>query len=163
MRYLYNEEVFSSLKKQISKRLRLLLAVALAVLAAVLASMLLDDHKDHRPVLLTTLLVIFGGGALIFLWDMMIRPLRNYAKHIDTALHGRSHEAVAVFDRVGAEDSQIDGHTFHDLIFLGEANRHGERERMFYWDRELPLPDFREGQEIRLMYYDRFLIGYEVL
>ena len=163
MQYLYNEETFASLKKQISKRQRLLLLAAVAVLAAVIASMILDDHKENRPVLLTTLLVIFGGGALIFFWDLTIKPLRSYAKHIDSALHGRSHEALAVFDRVSAEDSVIDGLTFRDLIFLGEADRHGERERMFYWDMELPLPDLKKGQELRLTYYDRFLTGYEIL
>ena len=163
MHYLYNEEIFSALKKLISKRQRLLLLAAFAVLAAILASLILDDHKDHRPVLLTTLLVILGGGALIFLWDMTIKPLRSYAKHIDSALHGRSHETVAVFDRVGTEDSVIDGLTFRDLIFLGEADKHGVREQLFYWDMEFPLPAFGKGQELRLTYSDRFLTGYEIL
>ena len=94
---------------------------------------------------------------------MTVKPLRSYAKHVDSALHGRSHESTMVFDRVGSEDSVIDGLTFRDLIFLGEADKHGERERMFYWDMEIPLPDFRKGQELRLTYYDRFLTGYEVL
>ena len=163
MQLLYYEDHFNALKKQISKRQFFLLLLAFVVLAAVSVTLILDDHKENRPVLLTTLLLIFGGGMLIFLWDMTVKPLRSYAKHVDSALHGRSHECTVVFDRVGSEDSVIGGLTFRDLIFLGEADKHGERERMFYWDMEIPLPDFRKGQELRLTYYDRFLTGYEVL
>ena len=163
MHLLYNEENYSDLRKQIGKRERLLLLLFLLLFAVIIVVLMTDDHKENRPELLITLLVIFCGGIIVFFWDLTIRPLRSYAKHMDSALHGRSHEIVAVFSRVGPEDSVIDGLTFRDLIFLGEADKHGDRERMLYWDTELPLPSFTAGQEIRLTYYDRFLTGYEVL
>ena len=163
MQVLYTEEKFSELKKQIGKRERLLFVSSFLFLAVIAAVLLTDNHKENRPELVTTLLVIFGGGLIVFFWDLTIHPLRSYAKHIDSALYGRSHEIVAVFSHIGQEDSVIDGLTFRDLIFLGEADKHGDRERMLYWDTELPLPSFIPGQEIRLRYYDRFLTGYEVL
>ena len=163
MQALYQEMNLTSLKKQISRRQLLVSAVALIFLAAVIMTLVLDNHKENRPELLTTLLVIFGGSAFIFLWDLTVKPLRSYARHMDAALHGRTHEITAVFDRPGEEDSLIDGLSFRDLVFLGDADKHGDRERMFYWDMELPLPSFQKGQEVRLTYYDRFLTGYEIL
>lgn len=155
--------MFASLQRQIRKRQRIAFAVILAFLAAAAWTLAADNHRDSRPILATTLLVIFGGCAFIFLWDLTIRPLRCYARHMDAALHGRTHRVSAVFDRVGADDSLVDGVLFRDLIFLGEADKHGDRDRMFYWDRELPLPDFRPGQEIMVTYYDRFMTAYEIL
>ena len=81
---------------------------------------------------------------------------------MDAALHGRTHQVSAVFDRVGADDSLVDGVAFRDLIFLGDPDKHGDRDRMFYWDRELPLPDFRRGQTVRVTYYDRFMTAYSL-
>ena len=163
MTALYNEERFAALKKQIGKRQTAVLLTALLFLAGLILLLALDDHRENRPAVPATLLTVFGGSAIVFLWDLTVRPLRSYAKHQDAALHGRTHETVAVFDRFGTEDSVIDGITYRDLIFLGEADKHGERERMFYWDMELPLPSFTQGQEIRLTYFDRFLSGYETL
>ena len=160
---LYEESRLADLKKQISRRQWLVLALVLVFLALVAVTLVLDNGKENRPVLATTLLVILDGCAVIFFWDMTIRPLRVYAKHMDECLHGRTHQVGAVFDRVGAEDSVIDGHTFRDLIFLGEADKHGDRERLFYWDMELPLPDFRQGETLLLTYCDRFLTAYERL
>ena len=57
----------------------------------------------------------------------------------------------------------IDSVTYRDLVFLGDADKHGDRERMFYWDMEKPLPAFEKGRTVRLTYYDRFIIGYEAL
>ena len=163
MQALYQEKDYTALNAQIRRRQRALVLIALLVLAAVGLTLALDDHKEHRPELLTTLLVIFGGGAMIFFWDLMIRPLRCYARHMHASLHGRSHEETAVFERFGEEVSLVDGVRFRDLIFLGSPDKHGDRERLYYWDAELPLPDFQPGQSFRLTYYDRFLTGYEAM
>ena len=163
MHTLYNEEMFASLKGQIKKRTILVFTVLLAFLAAAVYTVMLDDGKENRPIVATTLLVILGGCSFIFLWEMTVHPLRCYARHMDAALHGRTHAVRVVFDRVGAEDSMVDGVRFRDLIFLGDSDKHGDRERLFYWDRELPLPDFQPGQEINVTYFDRFISGYEAV
>ena len=160
---LYNEEMFTALRGQVKKRQILAFAVLAVFLLAAVWTLSVDNHKENRPILATTLLVIAGGCAFIFLWDLTIKPLRCYARHMDNALHGRGHQINAVFNRVGAEDSLVDGVLFRDLIFLGEADKHGDRDRLFYWDRELPLPDFQPGQEIEVTYYDRFMTGYRLL
>ena len=162
MQALYNEEMFASLRGQIKKRRIIAFLVLLVFLAAAVWTLILDDHKESRPILATTLLVIAGGCSFIFLWDLTVHPLNCYARHMDAALHGRTHQISAVFDRVGTDDSLVDGVAFRDLIFLGDPDKHGDRDRMFYWDRELPLPDFRRGQTVRVTYYDRFMTAYSL-
>ena len=162
MQSLYTEQNLADLKKQIRKRLILLFILLAAALILTASTLLMDDHRENRPEIYTTLAVVLSGCAVIFIYDLLIHPLRAYARHIDTSLHGRSHEITVVFDHLNAEDSVVEGVTFRDLIFLGEPDKHGTRERMFYWDLELPLPEFTQGQQITLRYYDRFITAYQL-
>ena len=155
---LYTEQNLTDLNRQIKKRIILLCCFLVVALLLVVWLLTVDDHKQNRPALWVTLTVIVAGCVAVFDWDLTIRPLRAYARHLNTALHGgRSHEITVLFDHANEEDSVIDGVLFRDLIFLGEPDKHGDRERMFYWDQELPLPDLQQGQEVTLRYYDRFI------
>ena len=55
----------------------------------------------------------------------------------------------------------VDGVSYRSLVFLGDPDKHGTRERMFYWDSELPLPDFRPGQAVTIRYTGKMIIAYE--
>ena len=163
MHSLYSEENLRGLRRQIRSRRLVLLGIFLVGAAGILLLLLQDNHKTYRPELAVTLLLILTGAGMIFFYDLMIHPLQAYARHLETALHGRTHETRVVFDHLNEEESLVEGVVYRDLIFLGDADKHGDRERMFYWDRELPLPAFAAGQEVHLKYYDRFITGYEVL
>ncbi len=161
MHSVYAEQDYLNLKQQIRRRMLLFGGIFLLTVVLVAVTLILDDHRRNRPELATTLAVILGGGSMIFVWDLLIHPLTAYARHLDAALHGRSHEAILVFDRFHEEVSLVDGVTYQDLIFLGEPDKHGDRERMFYWDKELPMPEFSPGQEVTLRYFDKFITGWK--
>ena len=163
MQLLYSERNLSDIRGQIKKRLLALGAVSVLFLAAIVYTLILDNHKDHRPEVWTTVLTLVWLFSLIFGFDLLVRPLYSYAKHLQTSLHGRTHEVVCEFSRAGENESVVDGVVYRDLIFLGEADKHGDRDRLFYWDAELPVPAFAPGSQIRVQYYDRFMTGYEVL
>ena len=160
MHNLYTEQDLSSLKKQLAKREAITFAVLALFVAGVIVTLVMDNHRENRPEMLTTLLVILAGVSFIFLWEMFVRPLLSYERHLEQALHGRTHEITVLFDHFGEEDSLIDRINYRDLYFLGEPDKHGERTRMFYWDLSRPLPSFRPGQEVTLSYFDRYIIGY---
>ncbi|MBQ9211234.1 MAG: hypothetical protein IJ153_05975 [Clostridia bacterium] len=162
MHALYNEQDLAALRKQIKIRWFGFLAIFLIAVVALALLLISDNHKENRPELITTLVLILSGGLLIFYYDLLIRPLRAYERHMDTALHGRSHQVTVLFDHLNEESSLVEGVNYRDLIFLGEADKHGDRERMFYWDMELPLPDFKKGQEITLTYFDRFITAFSL-
>ncbi len=159
---LYTEEQLQALKAQIRRRLLLVGLLFLLFLALFIITLILDDHKQNRPELWTTLIVILGGGAMIFCYDLLLRPLLSYRRHMEAALHGRCHETKVVYDHQNSEISVIESVPYQDLIFLGEADKHGDREQMFYWDTEFPSPPFVPGQEVTLRYFDRFIIAYQI-
>ena len=162
MQPLYSEQFLLDLRGQIRRRRYVYLAVLCALLVLIVLSILQDDGRKNRPELLVSALVIFTGCFAVFFWDLLLRPLHAYARHVDQALHGRFHEALFVFDRLNEEISVVDGVSYRDLIFLGEPDKHGDRERMFYWDPELPLPALTRGQEVSLRYFDRFITAYQL-
>ena len=49
------------------------------------------------------------------------------------------------------------------LVFLGTPDKHGVREQMLYWDSQIPLPDFRPGEDLLIQYTGKMIIGYESL
>lgn len=160
MHTLYTEQDLLSLKKQLRKREAAAFAVLTLFAAGVIATLIIDNHRENRPELLTTLLVILAGASFIFLWEMLVRPLISYERHMEQALFGRTHEISLVFDRFGEEDSLIDRISYRDLYFLGEPDKHGERTQMYYWDLSRPLPGFKPDQEIIISYFDRYITGW---
>lgn len=162
MHFLYTENILNGLRRQIHRRFLFLLSLFI-IFSLIFACILIfmDDHKLNRPELLSTLVLILFLSVLIFLYENMIRPLRDYARHVETSIHGRSHQVTVLFDHQNNEESKVDGVLFFDLIFLGEADKHGDRERLFYWDAEIPVPEFSPGQEVTLLYYDHFITAYQ--
>ncbi len=160
MRDLYTENDYQLIHSQLKKRLMILGGISLVFLGLLIWSFMLDNGKENRPELFTTLVVLLWGFTLIFSWDLLCKPLYCYQKFLMNALHGRSHEVQVEFSRRNEEKSVVDGVTYRDLIFLGEADKHGDRDRMFYWDSQLPDPPFTPGDRVTLRYYDRFITGY---
>lgn len=160
MRNLYSESDYQAVRDQLKKRLFIMLAFSVVFLGLFIWTLALDNHKENRPELWSTLIILLWGFFLIFFWDLLCKPLRCYEKFIDDALHGRCREALVEFSRRNEEKSVVDGVPYVDLVFLGEADKHGDRDRTFYWDAELPDPPFTPGEQVTLRYHDRFITGY---
>lgn len=160
---LYSEQNLSDIRGQLRRRLCVLIPVAVLLLAVFVFTLVIDNHKTNRPEVWSTVSLLLLGFWLIFFWDLFCRPLRKYENHMLQALNGRSHETRAEFSRVDEEESVVDGVAYRSLIFLGEPDKHGSRDLLMYWDAQLPLPPFSEGDPVRIRYFDRYLIGYEVI
>ena len=163
MHDLYSEQTLQKIQSQLKRRLSFLAATSAVLVAAVVLTLVIDNHKTNRSEVWTTVFALLLAFWLIFYWDLFCRPIRMYAKHLDQALHGRSHEARAEFSHIDEEESVVDGVTYRSLIFLGDPDKHGSRDRLLYWDTQLPLPGLTPGDQVRFRYFDRFLIGYEIL
>ncbi len=157
MQELYSENSLKSLDQQLKRRLYLLGAVSAALLLSVIWSLTV------RIEWLTVALLLLLGMILIFCLDLFCRPLWMYKRLVRNALHGRTHTESFIFDHFEPDLSVVDGVRFRSLVFLGEPDKHGTREQMYYWDNELPLPDFEPGSTVSLHYTGKAIIGYEVL
>lgn len=152
---LYREEDLSLLRSRIRNRLLVLGIPVLALLAVLVYSCV------RRIEWLTVLSVALLCFLLIFCIDLFILPLRAYERMIRAALTGRRHEENFVFSHAEPEISEVDGVPCRSLIFLGKPDKHGTRDQLFYWDRELPLPAFSEGETVSLRYTGKNIIAYQ--
>lgn len=155
MTLLYQEQDLEAIKAQQKKRLISVSPVWAVLLAVVIYSCI------TRAEWLTMLSLCLLGACLVFWLDFLYMPLHRYEVHLKNALHGRHHDTEYEFSAFDEDQSVVDGVKYRGMTVLGEADRHGIRDRMFYWDCERELPDFKEGAVIKLRYYDKVVIGYE--
>ena len=156
MKDLYTEKDLAALRARIGKRQLVLVCVSMVWLALAVVSLVL------RVEWLTVVAVVLLGASLIFGLEMFCLPLKRYARLMEAALHGRSHTETFVYDHLEPESSLVDGVSCRSLVFLGEPDKHGSRDQMYYWDENIPLPPFSEGQTVTLRYTGRTIIGYQV-
>ena len=156
MKDLYSEKDVEEISSQLKKRYTLL-GIALAVLlAALIVSVIV------RVEWLSIALFILLFATAVFVIEMFCLPLHRYKKLLVSALTGRTHTEVLEYQKTEDETSVVDGVRCCGLIFLGSPDKHGTREQRFYWDRELPLPAFKPGDQVNLKYTGRNIIGYEL-
>lgn len=153
MKELYSAEMLASLNGKLKKRWILAVVISALLLAAFVWSVII--RVEWLSIALLALLGIF----LIFFIEMFCRPLLDYRKLVVSALSGRSHDRVMEYVRTEPDISRVDGVSCISLIFLGDADKHGSREQLLYWDEEIPLPALREGQSYAVRFTGRNIIG----
>ena len=153
MKDLYTAEMLESLNGRLKKRW---------ILAGIVAALLLAGFVWSAAVRvewLSVVLVVLIGGFLIFYIEMFCRPLLDYRKLMVSALSGRSHDRDMEYVRTEPDSSSVDGVSCRSLIFLGDADKHGSREMLLYWDEEIPLPALQEGKTYSVRYTGRNIIA----
>ena len=155
MRELYSKEDLASLKSQLQKRwLAVWILLGLAVAVFVFSMVIRLEWLSMASV------IVFGFFAVFWI-DLFCLPLVRYRKLIRSALSGRTHTATLEFERLEEKTSMVDGVRCRELLFLGEPDKHGTREQRYYWDDELPLPDFHAGDQVTLKYTGANIIGWQ--
>ena len=153
MKELYSAEMLASLNGKLKKRWILVGIISALLLAGFVWSVAI--RVEWISIALLALLGVF----LIFFIEMFCRPLLNYRKLVVTALSGRSHDRVMEYVRTEPDTSSVDGVSCISLIFLGDADKHGSREQLLYWDEEIPLPALQEGQSYTVRFTGRNIIA----
>ena len=154
MRELYTDETLSGISAQLKKRLTLIIVIAAVFAVVGILSFI------PRVQWLTVAAFIIAGVILIFGVELFCLPLHRYRKLLQSALYGRTHTGDFVFDHLEPDESLVDGVPCLSMVFLGDPDKHGTRDQMFYWDREVPLPDFAQGQTVTLHYTGKNIIGF---
>ena len=153
MKELYSAEMLASLNGKLKKRWILVGIISGLLLAGFVWSVAI--RVEWLSIALLALLGVF----LIFFIEMFCRPLLDYRKLVVTALSGRSHDRVMEYVRTEPDTSSVDGVSCISLIFLGDADKHGSREQLLYWDEEIPLPALQEGQSYTVRFTGRNIIA----
>lgn len=156
MKDLYSENDLQRIRDQLKKRYMILGCILAAFLALFIYSMVI------RLQWLTTVSLALLGFAAVFYIDLFCLPLHRYSKLLRSALGWRNHTETLEYAGQESDTSMVDGVPCRGLLFLGDPDKHGEREQRFYWDEQLPLPSFRPGDQVTLKYTGRNIIGLQV-
>ncbi|MCH5286083.1 MAG: hypothetical protein J1E43_01560 [Christensenellaceae bacterium] len=142
----------NDLQEVLAQRRRrwIVLLIPVAALAAVLIASLVT-----RTEWLTSCATILAGSLLIAGHDLFIKPLTAYATHVDNMLHGRKREVELPFASLSEDISLVDGVRYHALKVADKDEKGKPCDRLFYYDAEKPLPDFKEGDVLHIIYHDK--------
>ena len=153
MQNLYSDQSFLAVDRQLKRRLVLLSAVLAILLGVFVWAMV------ARIEWLAAVSACVAGCFAVFYADIFCVPLVRYRRLVRSALSGRNHERDLEFLRPEPDRSMVDGVACSSLIFLGDPDRHGSREMLLYWDREIPQPDLEPGTVYTVKYTGRNIIG----
>ena len=156
MQDLYSEKDIRQITAQLKKRYLLLGCGLAVILALFIVSMII------RVEWLSMVLFFLFCAVAVFVIELFCLPLHRYKKLIVSALTGRTHTGVFEYEQAEENISVVDGVSCRGLLFLGEPDKHGTREQRYYWDCEIPLPDFRAGDQVTLKYTGRNIIGWQL-
>lgn len=110
---------------------------------------------------LTSLLFALLGALVLFSANLYILPLRRYRSFLRAALEGKTRKSVAAFKSFSEQFALRDGVRFIPVIMHVGSPHLDMDERQFYWDRNLPLPDWKADEKIILLTHDKMIVGWE--
>lgn len=146
---MYTESDLEMITKQRRKRWIILAIPAVLALAAVVVTVC------FRWQVWTVACTVLFGVLLIGGYGLFIKPLSDYAKHLNNALHGRVREAELTFDHVESEKATVEGVDYFPMTCT-EINDAGKvEEHLFYWDCQKKFPEIEKGTAVKITYHDR--------
>lgn len=148
---IYSETDYTAIVKQQRKRWTMMGIPCAMLLVALIVSLFI------RLEWLTTVSTILIGVILIAGYDLAIKPLHCYEKHLRHCLHGRTRECELPFIRLSENIDVVDGVRCHQLLCEDVDGKGRPYERLFYFDAEKAFPDVQEGSRLRITHYDLFV------
>ena len=148
---MYTEQDLSAIQQQQNKRWIALLIPCVVLLCVLVYSLMI------RVEWLTSAVTILVGAVLLFFYEMTIKPLHCYKKHIKNCLHGRKHELDCTYHSIDADISVVDGVRYYSMTVLQPDEKGDPFERLLYWDAEKPFPVLQGGEKLHILYHDRMV------
>ncbi len=148
---LYTEQDYTDIRGQIKRRSLALGAPAALLLAAVIASFV------FRIRWLTMALSIVLGVWCIFGYGMLLYPVIAYGRHLDEVLHGRVRSATGAFKEMESVAVMRDGVKYYPMMISVGDMENPEDDRLFYYDANLPRPDWKIGEMLTVTAHDKAL------
>ena len=154
---MYTEQDLINITNQIKKRWLLLAIPCTVLLAGVVVSLVV------RLEWLTSLLTILIGAALIFVYDLAIKPLRRYQQFLRNALHGRTRETDCYYQSITLDAEPVDGVLCRMITVTDHTDEGKPYERIFYWDVEREFPQLEVDQKLHVVFHDRSVVSLTVI
>ncbi len=152
---MYTSDDYQDIRQQKNKRLILFIVPAVLLLAGVVVSFI------FRIKYLTMALTVVLGAYCIFCYELLVAPVAAYEKHIADALHGRTRSLTGAFKEIDSASVVRDGVRYYPLLLnVGDMDS-PEDDRLFYYDCNLPLPDWKKGDLLTVTAHDKAMTAWE--
>ena len=148
MSTIYTEADYSAIVKQQRKRWMILTIPCVILAAALVVSLVI------RLEWLTAASTIFIGVLLIAGYDLFIKPLHCYERHLKNCLRGRTRECDLPFIRLSENIDVVEGVRYHQLLCADFDAKGRPYERLFYFDAEKAFPQANEGDMLHIVHHD---------
>ena len=152
---MYTEQDYSDICRQLKRRWLALSIPAALLLAAVIVSFI------FRIKWLTMALSVLLGAACIFCYGLLLSPVIAYRKHLDEVLHGKVRSATGAFKEMENQIVMRDGVQYYPMMISVGDMEDPEDDRLFYYDANLPRPDWKTGEMLTVTAHDKSLGAWE--
>ncbi|NLX82564.1 MAG: hypothetical protein GXZ04_01910 [Clostridiales bacterium] len=152
---MYTQNDLDAITKQLKQRVLFWLMPEVLLLLLVIVSFI------QRIEWLTSLLFALLCATVLFSLVLFILPVKRYRQFLMNALFARSRTDVAAFDII--EDLATvtrEGVRFYPVTMRADTIKEELDERSYYWDANLPLPDWQKGEYIELRSHERMIINW---
>lgn len=140
--------------------------ILIAANVAMFVFYVLQEYETvYRTPLLIASMVSCSVYAVVYyiLFTLKYRRIESYRKMLYYVEYGLKHENANAFVRVDSMVVERDGVEFVTLVFLEWSEKKQEYfERNVLFDREKPLPEFKNGDFVRFITQGNKMIAYEL-
>lgn len=148
---MYTEQDFVDIRAQVRRRSIVLSLPTVVLLAGVIVSFI------YRIRWLTMGLTILLGVFAIFSYGLLLYPVIAYSRHLDDVLHGRVRSLTGAFKEMEESPVVREGVYYYPMMLSVGDMEDPEDDRLFYYDANLPRPDWKKGETLTVTAHDKSL------
>ena len=108
----------------------------------------------QRNEVATDVLTIVSLSVLIFCYDLFLKPLRCYQRHLDNVISGRRRAVDLPFLAISDDISLVDGVPYRAMTCTDLDAKGRPYDRLFYFDAEKPFPAIAAGETVRVVHHE---------
>ena len=146
---MYTQSDLEEISAQLRRRIGLWTLPQLPLMVALIYTLII------RHQVLTTAVSVLMGWIAIFAAGISIAPVAAYRKFLRGLLIGRKRELSGIFKGFDKDTVMRDKVRYVPLMLnVGDIDEPKD-DRLFYWDTNLPLPDWQLGDKLWISSHDK--------
>ena len=146
---MYTQSDLEEISAQLRRRIGLWTLPQLPLMAALIYTLII------RHQMLTTAVSVLMGWIAIFAAGISIAPVAAYRKFLRGLIIGRKREMSGIFKGFDQDTVMRDKVRYVPLMLnVGDIDEPKD-DRLFYWDTNLPLPDWQLGDKLWISSHDK--------
>ena len=154
---MYSENDLNDAQQAVQRARLLMFLPAAVLLAGAIVSFI------FRIKWLTILLSILGGSWMVFSHQLFVIPRRGYMEHVRSALRVARKVAEGYYLRMEETPVERNNVMFYAFYLNVGEKQDPEDDRLFYYDAQKPIPDWKSGDMLHIVSYDKFVSAYNTL